>query len=140
PFINTLPTLPSDPSIDASLLVSIVAWAAFVAGSELAPRWKPVRPSWLRRARSWRRPPVSRGLIVAVFALVGAAGIAIAYHSPGALLDYFRTASRHVATENNAGNTGPVRSVSVLLRPFLAIALIIPWCGWVDRRRPDQRL
>src|SRR5437588_2632507 len=140
PYINTLPTLPGDDSINATLLISVVAWAAFVAGSELAPRWKLAPPTWLRRPHTLRRPTVSRGLIATLFALVGVVGIAIAYHSPGALLDYFRTASGHVAAENNAGNTGPVRSVSVLLRPFLTVALIIPWCAWVDRRRPGQRL
>src|SRR5947209_11252744 len=36
PFANTLPLLPGDDAINAAILVSVVAWVAFVAGCELA--------------------------------------------------------------------------------------------------------
>lgn len=140
PFAFTLPVLPSDDAVNASLLVSVVAWAAFVAGSEVAPRWEPVMPPFVRALLSRPRPQVAPNRIALAFALIGVAGLGFAYHSPGALLDYFHRAGGHVGVENNAGNSGLVQSASVLLRPFLAFALIIPWCGWIDHRRPEQRL
>jgi hypothetical protein len=142
PFINTLPVLPGDDAINASILVSVVAWGAFVAGSEIGLRRKPATttPRYVRALLERRRPQVTQSRMVAAFAVIGIVGLALAYHNPGALLDYFKTASGHVGVENNAGNSGPARSASVVLRPFLAFALIIPWCGWIDRRRPDQRL
>ena len=140
PFVNTLPVLPSNDAVNASLLVSLVAWAAFVAGSEVALRWEPVTPRFVRALLSRSRPQVAPNRIALVFALIGVVGLGLAFHSPGALLDYFHRAGSHVGVENNAGNSGLVQSASVLLRPFLAFALIIPWCGWIDRRRPDQRL
>jgi len=140
PFAFTLPVLPSDDAVNASLFVSVVAWAAFVAGSEVALRWEPVMPRFVRALLSRPRPQVAPNRIALVFALIGVAGLGLAYHSPGALFDYFHRAGGHVGVENNVGNSGLVQSASVLLRPFLAFALIIPWCGWIDRRRPDQRL
>jgi hypothetical protein len=140
PFVFTLPALPSDDAVNASLLISVVAWAAFVAGSEVALRWDPVMPRFVRALLLRSRPQVAPNRIALAFALIGVAGLGLAFHSPGALLDYFHSASGHVGVENNAGKSGLVRSASVLLRPFLAFALIIPWCGWIDRRRPDQYL
>jgi hypothetical protein len=140
PFVNTLPVLPSDDAVNASLLVSVVAWVAFVAGSEVALRWEPVTLRFVRALLSRRRPQVAPNRIALAFAVIGVAGLGLAFHSPGALLDYFHRAGGHLGVENDAGNSGLVQSASVLLRPFLAFALIIPWCGWIDRRRPDQRL
>ena len=140
PFVNTLPVLPSDAAVNASLFVSVVAWAAFVAGSEIALRWQPTMPSFVRAQLSRFRPEVAPNRIAVVFALIGVAGMGLAFHSPGALYDYFHKAGGHVGAKNNLANSGLAQSASVLLRPFLAFALIVPWCGWVDRRRADQRL
>ena len=140
PFLNTLPVLPSDDAVNASLLVSVVAWAGFVAGAEIASRRKPAMPRFVRTLLSRRRPHVAPNRIALTFALIGAVGVGLAFHSPGALLDYFHKAGGHVGLEGDSGKSGLVQSLSVLLRPCLAFALIIPWCGWIDRRRPDQRL
>ncbi len=140
PFINTLPVLPGADAVNAALLVSVVAWAAFVAGSEVSLRCKPATPRRLLALSARRTPEISDRRIAAAFVLVGIVGLGLAFHSPSALLNYFRSASGHVGLENNTRNSGLVQSVSVLLRPFLASAFIIIWCGWVDRRRPQQRL
>jgi hypothetical protein len=139
PFLNTLPVLPSDDAVNASILVSVVAWMAFVAGSEIALRWEPGKLRFPRPLTLRRRPEFAPNKIALAFALMGVIGLGLAFHSPGALLDYFHKASGHVGVENQT-NSGLVQSLSVLLRPFLAFALIIPWCGWIDRRRSDQRL
>ncbi len=140
PFINTLPVLPSDNAVNAALLVSALAWAAFVAGSEVSPRWRPATPRYVRALLVRRPPEIADRWIVSAFALVGVVGLGLAFHSPSALLNYFHSASGHVGLENNTRNSGLVQSMSVLLRPFLASALIIIWCGWVDRRRSEERL
>lgn len=140
PFQNTLPVLPSDDSVNASLLVSVVAWTAFVGGTEIAMKWEPALPGFARALLSRPRPRVRPNRIALAFGLIGVVGIGLAFHSPGALIDYFHEPHSHVGVENAAGNSGLVQSLSVLLRPFLAVALIIPWCGWIDRRRPGQRL
>jgi hypothetical protein len=140
PFINTLPALPGDGAINASLLVSVLAWVAFVAGVEISWRWRPAPPRYVRKLMARSRPQFSDRRLIAAFALAGLVGLGLAFHSPGALLEYFRSASGHVGFENNTRNSGLVQSVSVLLRPFLASALVILWCGWVDRRPHDHRL
>jgi hypothetical protein len=139
PFLNTLPMLPSDDAVNASMLVSVLAWIAFVAGSEIALRWKPGKPRFSRVLISRHIPEFAPNKLALAFALVGVVGLGLAFHSPHALLDYFHRAGGHVGVENQT-NSGAVQSLSVLLRPFLAFALIIPWCGWIDRRRSDQRL
>jgi hypothetical protein len=139
PFLNTLPALPSDDAVNASMLVSVMAWIAFVGGSEIALRWEPAKLRFSRIPTPRRRWKFAPNKIALTFALIGVAGLGLAFHSPHALLDYFHRAGGHVGVENQT-NSGLAQSLSVLLRPFLGFALIIPWCGWIDRRGSDQRL
>jgi hypothetical protein len=86
------------------------------------------------------RPEVPVTVLAIAFAGLGLFGIALAFHSPGAIVDYFRDAGSHAGTQNEAGIAGPVRSASVALRPFLAFAFVVVWLHWLDERRPGQLL
>jgi hypothetical protein len=144
PFAFTLPLLPSTAAINIALLVSLVAWFAFVAGCEIATHWRPRAPRVvpvLRRLIDWvPRPAVAPERLAVAFGVLGVVGLGLAFHSPSELIDYFHKAGGHVGTQSDVGQSGVVRTASVILRSFLAFAFIIPWCMWIDRRRPGERL
>jgi hypothetical protein len=138
PYPFTLPVLPGAAAINISLLVSVVAWFAFVAGMEIAARRTPGPSRLLGRLEALPLPAVSPNRLALAFGILGVIGVGLAFHSPGALLDYFHQAGGHTATQNV--KNGLEQSLSVALRAFLAFAFIVPWCAWVDRRQPGQRL
>ena len=74
--------------------------------------------------------------MVLIFALLGLVGLALAFHSPGALRSYFSHASGHVGLQQQTGG-GISKVASLVLRSFLQYAIVIPWCVWLDRARPS---
>jgi hypothetical protein len=140
PYRYTLPLLPDSGAINVAQLVSVVAWMGFVLGLEIDARWRPSPPQLLRSIGSIRLPRVAPSRLALAFAVIGLGGMALAYHSPGALVDYFRNPAGHVGLQNTVGQSGPIKSVSLWLRPFLAASLLIPWSLWVDHRVGRRRL
>jgi hypothetical protein len=97
-------------------------------------------PRVVRSLLARPRPQVGTNRLALAFAVLGVIGLALAFHSPAQVVDYFHAAGSHSGAENDADLSGPVRSASVALRPFLAFALIAIWCRWIDERAPGQRL
>jgi hypothetical protein len=139
PTQGALPFLPSHRAINTALLLSALAFAGFCLGYHFDPlslRRAARRP----RDRTWRLPPRAAAI---VFLALGLVGMALAFHSPAALLDYFRKAGHagvigpHTPPGAKATlqQTGVGFTLSLVLRPFLGFGVILLWCRWLDRSR-----
>lgn len=135
PYQNTLPQLPPDSAINVAELIGVIAFLGFASGCEIHRR---------RTLASTRAPLATRKLapprpkrVALIFALLGLAGLALAFHSPSALRSYFTQASGHVGLQQQTGG-GVSKVASLVLRSFLQYAIVIPWCVWLDRARPSR--
>jgi hypothetical protein len=128
PFLGPLSVFPADQYVNTALMLQALAYACY-AGGYVA--WaKPVRPRPLLL-----EPGLTTGIAVSFIAL-GAVGLALAYPSVGALVDYF-------SGQGNIFDVGPATlggAASQFLRPFLAYGVIILWAARIARRRPGARL
>ena len=134
PVRNTLPLLPDPDAINVAQCVVLLAWFGFVIGAHLAATSSSTPRGFVGRLATLRGPRFSVPVLIVAFAVLGIIGVALAFHSPHALLAYFKRATGHVGINNTAGQSGFVKTASVLLRPFLTAAFLIPWLLWLDRR------
>ncbi len=135
PVRSVLPFLPSDRAINVSLLLSAVAFAGFCAGYALSSR----RTKAQRAQRPASRWEASGDLLIAVYAGLGIAGVFLAYHSFGSLLNYFEKAGHPGAPVTpdlaNSSSSSLGLVASLFLRPFLGFAIVLLWCRWMEHRR-----
>ena len=128
PYLGTLRFFPADQYVNTALMLQALAYACY-AGGYVA--WtKPVRPRPLLL-----EPGLTTGIAVSFIAL-GAVGLALAFPSVGALVDYF-------SGQGDIFEEGPTTlggAASQFLRPFLAYGVIILWAARIARRRPGARL
>lgn len=128
PFSGPLSVLPADQYINTALILQAAAYVCFAAGYIA---WtKPLRPKPLLL-----EPGLTTGVAVSFVAL-GAVGLALAFPSVGALVDYF-------SGQGNIFDVGPASLASAanqFLRPFLAYGVIIFWAMRIARRRPGSRM
>lgn len=128
PYYGALSVLPADQYVNTALLLQALAYACY-AGGYVA--WtKPVRPRPLLL-----EPRLTTGIAVSFIAL-GVVGLALAFPSVGALVDYFRG-------QGDIFDVGPAtlgEAAGQFLRPFLAYGVIILWAARIARRRPGARL
>ena len=134
PVRNTLPLLPDPNAINVAQCVVLLAWFGFVIGAHLAATSAATPRAFVGRLAALRRPVFTAPTMIVAFAVLGIIGLALAFHSPHALLAYFKRATGHVGISNTAGQSGLVKTASVLLRPFLTAAFLIPWLLWLERR------
>ena len=128
PFLGTLRFFPADQYVNTALMLQALAYACY-AGGYVA--WtKPVRPRPLLL-----EPGLTTGIAVSFIAL-GAAALALAFPSVGALVAYF-SGQGDIFEEGPATLAG---AESQFLRPFLAYGVIILWAARIARRRPGARL
>jgi hypothetical protein len=127
PAQSTLPQLPSRGATNIALLLSSLAYAAFGIGYHvMATRSRALaaRP----RPRPW---PSSSPALVALYLGLGILGLALSFHSLGAVFGYF---GKSYADEST-GSGSAVHVAGLILRTFLGFACVIAWCRWIDRDR-----
>jgi hypothetical protein len=129
PYYGTLRFFPDDQYVNTALMLQALAYACY-AGGYVA--WtKPVRPRPLLL-----EPGLTTGIAVSFIAL-GLVGLALAFPSVGALVDYF-SGKGDIFEEPGPSTLGS--AASQFLRPFLAYGVIILWAARIARRRPGARL
>lgn len=129
PSAGTLGAVPSDNYVNQALLLQAAGYVCY-AGGYVA--WsQPVRP------RRLLAEPNLVPVIGMSFVVVGAVGLALAFPSVGALVDYFTGRGDIFGTP---GPTSLTDAAATFLRPFLAYGLIILWAARIARRRPGARL
>ena len=71
--------------------------------------------------------------LIAVFMVVGLAGIVLSFGSVGRLQAYFTAPSvTRELTPTQGATLG--QAAGLMLRPFLGFGLIWMWCRWMDQR------
>ena len=128
PFLGTLRFFPADQYVNTAVMLQALAYACY-AGGYVA--WtKPVRPRPFLL-----EPGLTTGIAVS-FIVLGAVGLALAFPSVGALVDYFRG-------QGDIFEEGPATlraAAGQFFRPFLAYGVIMLWAALIARRRPGARL
>jgi len=125
PDAGTLPYVASRHAINHSIVLSIVAFAAFSLGYTI----------FIRRGRS---PPPPRALsvpnwVLLLYAAIGLVGLFLRFGSAGELIATLAEPARFA--DLDAAENGTLRgAASTFFRPFLLNAIVIAWCRWVDRR------
>jgi hypothetical protein len=129
PYPGTLGFIPADKYVNTALMLQVLAYVCY-AGGYVA--WtKPVRPRPLLL-----EPEVTTGTAIS-FVSLGAVGLALAFPSVGALIDYF---SGHGDIFDTGGPATLADAASTFLRPFLPYGVIIFWSARIARRRPGARM
>ncbi len=70
--------------------------------------------------------------IVPFYFMLGIAGLFLAFGNISSFLDYFQDPAKYIDLFAVAAHT-LAGVASLLLRPFLGFALVMLWCGWLDR-------
>jgi hypothetical protein len=126
---------PSRESMEGAMLIDLIGYVAFCFGLAFMPR-----PGVARRQPSIIAllSEIPSSAVVVVFAAVGLVGFVLAFGSPGRIVEYFLkpTAATELQREY-AGNWSGF--LGLVLRPFLAFAMVAWWARSVDRpRRPGS--
>lgn len=128
PFLGTLRFVPADQYVNTALMLQALAYTCYAVGYVA---WaKPVRPEPLLV-----QPGLAKAIAVCFVAL-GAAGFALEFRSPGALVAYF-------SGYGDIFEQGPATlgsAAAQFLRPFLAYGVIVLWAARIARRRPGAPL
>lgn len=129
PILGTLRFRPSDQYINTAMLLQAAAYACYAVGYVA---WaKPARPQpFLLELR------FTTGVAFCYIAF-GALGLALAFRSFGALVNYFSGQASILAVPEP---TTIANAAAQFLRPFLAYGVIILWALRIARRRPGARL
>ncbi|MGC4121305.1 MAG: hypothetical protein QM765_43350 [Myxococcales bacterium] len=127
PDYGALTALPGPGAIDASLVVSIVSFAAFSAGCSVAA------PSTIAANEARPPPGPPSAFLVLAYAAVGSLGLVVGFGSflqlPALLADPAKMAQAGAEMEGTLQG-----AASTFLRPFLLNAVVMAWCLWIDRR------
>ena len=129
PSQGVLPFPAERASMERALLVETAAFVAFCLAVRFVPA-RPPRSGLLTSAVALLETTPSLGM-AALFACLGVVGFLAAFGNIGNLVEYFTNptilAGRLQEMEGSWRGLG-----STVLRPFLAFALILPWCRGVD--------
>jgi hypothetical protein len=129
PSPGTLRFFPADQYVNTALMLQALAYACYAVGY-IAWR-KPVRPRPLLL-----EPGLTTGIAFSYIAL-GVVGLALAFPSVGALVDYF-SGQGDIFEPLRPATLG--EAAGQFLRPFLTYGVIILWAARIARRRPGARL
>jgi hypothetical protein len=124
-----LPFLPTDRAINIAMLLLAAAHFAVAFGYSVAS----ARHEFVTDDS---RPPAANALtrrLVWGYSIAGMLGMLLTFRTPQRLGMYFLSpdGARAIAAELDGTWAG---LLGTLLRPFLQFAVIVAWCGWVDRR------
>ena len=125
--------VPSRESMEGAILIDSIAYVAFCLGVVFTPQGRMGRPpSSMIDALS--ETPGSA--FVMVFAVLGLLGFVLTFGSPGRIVEYFLEPSTVTQLQQeHEGNWSGF--LGIVLRPFLAFALVAWWARAVDR--PGRR-
>lgn len=126
PAVGTLSYLPGERAIDRSIVLSVVAFAAFSLGYSLSTR----------RCAPASRPALRiPAVLIALYFGLGGLGLLLRFHSVGEMIGSFTDPSRF--RDASVEVQGSLRGAAgTFLRPFLLTAIVMAWCAWIDRRGP----
>jgi hypothetical protein len=119
--------VPSRRAMDGSVLIDTLAYIALCLGLTFAPRMRQARRSSILAMLS-ETPGVTA---VLVFAALGLLGFALAFGSPGKIVEYFLEPATLDLSPDQTASWNDL--LGVLLRPFLAFALVAWWARSIDR-------
>lgn len=118
PENRILPHVPAYSTMQGVILLQAAAYAALCVGMSHGPRpgQRAAFPPVLLQG------PGPTPLLIAVFFVLGVAGFAAAFGSPGRLVEYFTSNE-----EFDSGGEGLTGLVGTFFRPFFAISLVAAW-------------
>jgi hypothetical protein len=129
PTAGVLAALPSRQTMNAALLVEVVAFVAFCLGVHFIPD-RPKPPSaWSSALATLGRTP--RAGYVVAFAVIGAVGFVAAFGTVGVLVEYFTNPASLADLKESSDGTWH-GFLGTVLRPFLAFSLVLIWSRFVD--------
>jgi hypothetical protein len=124
--------------MNIAMLLNCVAFLVFSATYQYMSRGPSIRKR-TREASSGGDTPEAgySARLVPAYLLVGIAGMFLAFGTPSGFLEYFEDPAKYLDRFVEASHT--LSGVaSLLLRPFLGFALVMLWCGWIDRKSQSK--
>jgi hypothetical protein len=119
--------MPTQGSMEAAILIDLIAYLALCLGLSFTPRGRIASRSLFTVLSETPGPTVA-----VVFAAIGAVGFVLAFGSPGRMMEYFLEPSAITELQHEyAGNWSGF--LGVVLRPFIAFALVAWWSRRVDQ-------
>ncbi len=121
--------VPSREAMDGAVMIDLIAYIALCLGLAFAPQGHERQRSSSTLAMLSETPG---SLVVIVFAAMGLLGFFLAFGSPGRIVQYFLEPStvKELVQEHEGSWSG---FLGIILRPFLAFALVTWWARSVDR-------
>ncbi|MEO8099669.1 MAG: hypothetical protein ABI811_18365 [Acidobacteriota bacterium] len=127
PTVGVLPSLPTHDSIEWALLIATVAYIAFCYGLSFVSA-RALDPGSRPLLNALSQIP-SRNTVL-VFAALGLTGFALIFGSPAGFMEYFLNPPE--VKLNQSTEATWAEFLAIILRPFLAVALVAMWSRHVD--------
>jgi hypothetical protein len=126
--------VPSRDSMNLAVVIDLLAYVAFCVGLAITPESRSSRDAASSTMVTDAFVDQPGPLLAMIFAVVGLLGFFLAFGSPARLFEYFLEPS--AVTELQQEFDGNWRGfLGILLRPFLAFALVAWWARSADRPR-----
>jgi hypothetical protein len=137
PSLGVLPRLPSDFAINMAMVLNALAFLTFAITYQYFYRRFEARKSKGLESRKQASIWIPSKRFVDVQIALGLVGFFLAFRNISNVVDYFVNPEYTLERFAQALHTLP-GVASLFLRPFGGFALVMLWCGWIDRKSPNR--